>query len=109
MEELVVTVRKFRKLSGVLVGKQRLSLKQWGKIYHCSVRPVLLYYCEIWQLTGAGEACLHGVECLMIRMMCGVKLVNRVLTDALCDRVGVVKIKDKIIQSHLWWYGCVIH
>ena len=25
--------KKFRELSGVLVGKQGLSLKQWGKLY----------------------------------------------------------------------------
>ena len=29
--------KKFRELSGVLVGKQGLSLMQWGKIYQCCV------------------------------------------------------------------------
>ena len=38
--------KKFRELSGVLVGKQRLSLKQRGKIYQCCVIPDLLYFCE---------------------------------------------------------------
>ena len=38
--------KKFRELSGVLVGKQGLSLKQRWKIYQCCVRPVLLYYYE---------------------------------------------------------------
>ena len=38
--------RKFRELSGVLVGKQGLSLKQQGKICQCYVRPVSLYCCE---------------------------------------------------------------
>ena len=34
-------------------------------------------------------------------MMCGMRLVNRVLTDVLQDRVGVtVKVEDMIIQSH---------
>ena len=45
----------------------------------------------------------------MIRM-CGVKLVDRVSTEVLCDRVGVVvKIEDMIIQSHLHWCGNVMH
>ena len=45
----------------------------------------------------------------MIRMMCGVRLVDRVLTEVLRDRVGVVvKIEEMIIQSHPWWYGHVI-
>ena len=36
----------------------------------------------------------------MIRMMCGVRLANRVLTDVLRNRVGVImKIEDLIIPS----------
>ena len=38
--------KKFRELSGVLVGKQGLPSKQRGKIYQCCVRPVLLYCFE---------------------------------------------------------------
>ena len=38
----------------------------------------------------------------MIRMICGVKLVDRVSADVLHDKVGVVvKIQDVIIQSCL--------
>ena len=38
---------KIRELSSVLVGKQGLSLKQWGKIYQSCVGPVLLYFMRI--------------------------------------------------------------
>ena len=39
----------------------------------------------------------------------GRRLVNRVSTNFLQNRVGVVvKIKDMIIQSRLWFYGHVI-
>ena len=56
------------------------------------------------------EASLGGVEHHIIRMMCGVRLVDRVSNDVLHDRVSVVvKIKDMIIQSHLSWYGYVMH
>ena len=45
----------------------------------------------------------------MIRMMSGTPLVDRVPTDVLRDRVGVVmKIEDMIIQSRLRWYGHVM-
>ena len=101
--------KKFRELSGVLVGKQGLSLMQRGKIYQCCVRPVLLYCCETCEFTVANEMRLRGVERRMIRMMCGVRLVDRVSTDVLRDRVGVVvTIEDFIIQGRLWWYGHVI-
>ena len=92
----------------MLIEKQDLFLKHWVKIHHCYVRPVLLYCCEMWELTIAGEMRLHWVECHMIRMMCGVRLVDRVSIDVLCDRVSVVKIEDMIIQSCLWWHGHVM-
>ena len=86
----------------MLAGKQVLFLKQRGKICQCFVRPVLLYCCETWELTVADEARLRGVERRMIRMMCGVRLVDSVLTVVLRYRVGVVvKIEDMIIQSRL--------
>ena len=89
----------------MLVGKQGLSLKQWGKIYQCCVRPVFLCCSEMF----ADEARLHGVKHRMIRMMCGVRLVDRMSTVVLRDRVGVVvKIEDMIIQSRLRWYGLVM-
>ena len=55
--------KKSRKLSGVLVGRQGLSLKQQEKIYQCCVRPVLLYCCEIWELAVVDEVRLHGCCC----------------------------------------------
>ena len=91
-----------------VVRKKCLSLKQRGKIYQCYVRPLLLYCCETWELTVADQARLRGVERRMIRM-CRVRLVGRVSTDVLRDRVGVVvKIEDMIIQSRLRWYRHVM-
>ena len=63
--------KRFRELSGVLFGKQGLSLIQRGKIYQRCVRPVLLYCCETWELTVVDEARLLGVERRMIRMNVG--------------------------------------
>ena len=101
--------KKFRQLSGVLVGKQGLSLMQRGKIYQCCVRPVLLYCCETWELTVANEMRLRWVELRMIRMMCRVRLVDRVSTDVLRGKVGVVvTMEDFLIQRRLRWYGHVI-
>ena len=81
-----------------------LWLELWGALKGSFV--VLLWnmgtYCCGW-----GE--VAWVECRMMRM-CGVRLVDRMSTDVLQDRVGVtVKIKDVIIWSHLQWYGHVMH
>ena len=40
---------------------------------------------------------LQKRECRMIRMMCGVRLVDMVSTAVLQDRVGVVKIEVMIV------------
>ena len=82
--------KKFMELSGVLVGKQGLSLKQRGKIYQCCVRQVLLYCCKTWKVTVVVEARLHGMECRMIRMMRGVRLADKVSTDVLRDRWAIL-------------------
>ena len=96
--------KKFRELSGVLVGKQGLSMKQRGKVL-CCVRPVLLYCCETQELTVTNEARLRPVEHRMIRIMFEMTLVDRVSTDVVWDKVGViVKIKYMIMQSRLRWY-----
>ena len=100
--------KKFRELSGVLVGKPGLSLKQRSKICQCCIRQVLLYCCETWELTVVDKARFREVERHMIRM-CGVRLVDRVSTDVLRDRVDViVKIEDMVIQSRLRRYGHVM-
>ena len=59
--------KKFRELSGVVVAKQDLSLKQPVMCQWC-VSPILLHCCETWELTVANEARLHGVEYRMIRI-----------------------------------------
>ena len=90
--------KKLRELNGVLVEKHGLYLKQQGKMYQCCVGPVLLCFCGTWGFTVADKARLSVVECGMIRMMCGMILVDRVSTDVLRDRMGVVvKIEDMII------------
>ena len=42
----------------------------------------------MWELTVVDEARLCVMECHMIRMMSGARLVDRLLTDVLQDRVG---------------------
>ena len=71
---------KSRELSGVLVWRQGLSLKQRGKVYQCFYRPVLLYCSETWELTVAAEAKLRGVRRRMIRGNGGSKSKQKLLT-----------------------------
>ena len=92
--------KKFRELSGVLLGQQGLSLKQQEKNYQYCAR-IFLCCCETLGLTVADEARLHGVERRIIRIMCRMRLVNRVSTDVFWDRVGIVVKIECIIQTSL--------
>ena len=56
----------------------------------------------MWKLTVADDRRLRRV-CRMIRMMCEVRLVDRVLTDVLRDRLVVVKIEDNSKLSAVVW------
>ena len=59
------------------------------------------------ELTVADEGRLRRVEQRMTRMICGERLVDRVSTDVLRDRVGVAKIEDMRILSRLRRFGHV--
>ena len=64
----------------------------------------------LWNFGTDCEVRLCEVECCVIRLMWGVRLVDSLSTDVLRDRVGVVvKIEDMIIQSRLQCYGHVMH
>ena len=76
----------------MLVKKQGLSLKQRRKVYRCCVRLVLWYCCKTWELTVTNKVRLREVERHMIRIMCDVRLVNRVSNYVIWDKVGVVVI-----------------
>ena len=82
-------MEEVRYLIDLLVGKEGLFLKQQGEIYPCCVRPVLFYCCETRELTVTDGARLCGVERRMIRIMCVVRLPDRVSND-IRDRMGVV-------------------
>ena len=56
----------------------------------------------MWELTVGDGGRLHQVECNMTRMLCGVRLLDRVSTDVVHDRVGVV------LKIRLLWYGHVM-
>ena len=49
----------------------------------------------MWELAVADEARLDGVKRCLIKMMCEARMVDRVSTEVLHDKMGVVvKIED---------------
>ena len=52
----------------------------------------------------------RSAGCWMIRMICGVKLANRVCSAELYQRVGMeMPVQDVIVKNRLFWYGYLMH
>ena len=98
----------FRRLRGTLVGKHGLSLRQRGFIYSRCVRSVLLHSSETWCLTTSLKQRLQSTERRMVRMMCGVRLVDRLPSEELRRRLGIqFDIIECLDTSILRWFGHV--
>ena len=86
-----------------------LSLRQRGFIYSRCVRPVLLYSCETWSLTTNLKLRLQSTERRMVRMMCGVRLVDRLPSEELRRRLGIQPdVIECLKTSILRWFGHVV-
>ena len=99
----------FRRLKGSLVGKHALSLRQRGTIYARCVRPVLTYSSETWCLTTTLRQRLVSTERRMLRMMCSVRLDDRLRSEELYSRLHIQRnIVDYVEDNILRWYGHVM-
>ena len=112
--ELAVTRRvglgwkKFRDLESVLCGR-RLTLAMKGRIYKACVRPVMTYASETWVVRAVEEGILMRAERGMLRRICGVKLSDRVRSEVLMKRLGLMEtIVMAVRRNCLRWYGHVL-
>ena len=79
-----------------------------GKVYKSYVRSAMLYGSETWCLRENKIAILRR-ERLMVRMMCGVKLVDKRNTEELMDMLGLKEAADKLTRVNgVRWYGHVL-
>ena len=97
---------KFRKCEELLL--RRFSLKMKGMVYRSCVRSAMLYGSEMWCLR-KNEMIILRTERVMVRSMCGVKLVDRKNTEDLMKMLGLKETLDKMAQANgVRWYGHVV-
>ena len=88
--EAAVTARarigwvKFREC-GELLNSKWFSLKLKGMLYRSCVRSAMLYGSETWCLRENEMAILRRTERAMVRVMCGVKLMEKKRTEDLME------------------------
>ena len=84
----------FRECGELLRGR-RFFLRMKGKVYRSGVRSAMLYGSETWRLRESAMAILRRTERVMVRSMCGVKLVDRKNMEELMEMLG---LKERWIE-----------
>ena len=81
---------------GELVNSKRLSLEMKGMVYQSCVRLAMLYGSETWCLRKNEMAVLRRTKRAMVRVMCGVKLIEKKRTEDLIKMLG---LKETVVQK----------
>jgi hypothetical protein len=99
-----VAWRKYNLLKPMLA-RRGASWKVKGKIYRACVQSVLVYGSETWPIRREDEMRLERTENRMVRMMCGVKLQDRISSEDLRGRLGIEGVVEVIRRGRLRWFG----
>ena len=79
---------KFRQLVPLLTNRD-ISLIRKGRLYSSCVRSSMLHGSETWPVRKENEVALQRAEIRMVRLMCNVKLKDRVPSKELRERLGI--------------------
>ena len=71
-----------------MLSSKRFSLKTKGMFYRSCVRSAMLYGSETWCLRENEMAILRRTERVMVRAMCGAKLMEKKRTEDLMEMLG---------------------
>ena len=84
-----------------------MSLKLKGKIYKACVQTAVVYGSETWRMRVEDQQCLERMERMMVRLMSGVGLRDRILSDELRLRLGFDSVSVIVGRKRLRWFGHV--
>ena len=79
-----------------------------GMVYRSCVRSVMLYGIETWCLSENEMAILRMTERVMVRAMCGVKLMDKKRTEDLMELLGLETQVQMAKANAVRWYGHVL-
>ena len=98
---------KFKESSEILKDKG-FFLKLKGKVCKSCLRSAMLYGSETWRLREKETAVWSKTERAVIRVMCGVKLLDRRNSKELMNMLGIKESLDGMAKaSSIRWYGHV--
>ena len=98
---------RFRECVEVLYGKC-FSLRLKEKVFQICMQSAMLYGSETWCLNDK-EVILRRTEKAMLRVMCGVKLMDRKNTGELMAMLGLIVSMEMAAKANaLRWFGHVL-
>jgi len=77
-------------------------------VYGSCVRSCLLHGSESWPVRRENELSLLRAEMRMVRLMCGVKLSDKVACEELRERLGLEDVVTVLQRNRLRWFGHVL-
>ena len=110
--ELAVTTRircawkKFHELSAFLMSRAT-PLKLKGTVFEACVRSVMTYGSETWAMKTSYKEKFERADNAMIRKMCGARLSDRMRSEDLRKKLGLIEIDTILRRSRLRWFGHV--
>ena len=69
-------------------------------VYRSCVKSAMLYESETWRLRETDLAILRRTERAMVRLMCGVKLVDRKKIENLMEMLGLKETLDRMAKAN---------
>ncbi|KAF3665242.1 ATP-dependent (S)-NAD(P)H-hydrate dehydratase [Capsicum annuum] len=98
---------RWRLTSGVLRDK-KVPPKLKDKFYRVVVRPAMLYGAKCWLVKNFHIKKLKVAEMRMLRWMCGLTRRDRIMNEAIQEKLGVASVQDKMREVRLRWFGHVM-
>ena len=77
-------------------------------MYRTVVRPALVYGAETLALKKAQEKKLDVAELGMLRWMCGVAKLDKIIRERIRGTTKVGELAEKAMETMLKWYGYVM-
>ena len=92
-----------------LLRERSFSLRMKGMVNRSCVKSAMSYGSETWCLRESEITILRRTERLMVRSMCGMKLVDRKNMEELMEMLGLKETLDRMVKAKgVRWYGHVI-
>jgi len=113
VDEIKTRINKARtvfvQLSKVVFRRREISLRTKVRVYQASVRAVLLYGCETWQVRAEDLQKISVFDNWCLRSLARIRLSDRVSNEELRSRCSSINSIAQLLQMRrLRWFGHVL-